>query len=69
MLLKTFKITERAKAEFSANATNLINHPSFALPDKVVGPGHIGRITATSVGSSDEAFEGPVLTNGGDLCL
>jgi hypothetical protein len=50
-LLKTFKITERARAEFSANATNLINHPSFALPDKVVGPGHIGRITATSVGS------------------
>jgi hypothetical protein len=50
-LLKAFKITERTKAEFSANATNLINHPSFALPDKVVGPGHMGRITATSVGS------------------
>jgi len=50
-LLKTFKVTERAKLDFSANATNLINHPSFALPDKLIGPGHIGRITATSVGS------------------
>ena len=37
--------------DFSANATNLINHPSFALPDKAIGPGHIGRITGTSVGS------------------
>ena len=50
-LLKTFKVTERAKLDFSANATNLINHPPFALPDKLIGPGHIGRITATSVGS------------------
>jgi hypothetical protein len=50
-LRKTFKATERINMDFSASATNLINHPSFALPDKIVGPGHIGKITATSVGS------------------
>ena len=50
-LLKTFSFTDRYKLDFSANATNVVNHPSFALPDKVVGPGHIGRITGTSVGA------------------
>jgi Carboxypeptidase regulatory-like domain len=50
-LLKTFKFKERTKLDFSANATNVVNHASFALPDKVIGPGHIGRISATSVGS------------------
>jgi len=50
-LIKTFTFTERIKLDFSANATNLTNHPSFALPDKSIGPGHIGKITGTSVGS------------------
>jgi hypothetical protein len=50
-LHKTFNLTERVKLDFSANATNIINHPSFALPDKLIGPGHLGRITATSVAS------------------
>ena len=50
-LKKTFKITERFKFDFSANAANTFNHPSFALPDPVIGPGHIGKITATSVGA------------------
>jgi hypothetical protein len=50
-LIKTFSITERIKLDFSANATNVINHPSFALPDKVIGPGHKGQITGTSVGA------------------
>ena len=44
-LHKVFKFTERMNLDFSANATNLINHPSFALPDKVIGPGHVGRIS------------------------
>jgi hypothetical protein len=43
--------TERIKLEFSGNATNVLNHPSFALPDKAIGPGHIGKITGTSVGA------------------
>ena len=50
-LHKIFTITERVKLDFSANATNLVNHPSFALPDKLIGPGHFGQITGTSVGS------------------
>jgi hypothetical protein len=50
-LIKTFSFTERIKLDFSANATNVINHPSFALPDKVIGPGHKGQITGTSVGA------------------
>jgi tetratricopeptide (TPR) repeat protein len=50
-LIKTFSLTERIKLEFSGNATNVLNHPSFALPDKSIGPGHIGKITGTSVGA------------------
>jgi hypothetical protein len=50
-LHKTYKFTERLNLDFSANAANVINHPSFAQPDKSIGPGHIGRISATSVGA------------------
>ncbi|PWU03276.1 MAG: TonB-dependent receptor [Terriglobia bacterium] len=50
-LHKTFRFTERMKLDFSANATNVVNHPSFALPDKLIGPGHVGRISAVSVGA------------------
>jgi hypothetical protein len=50
-LHKVFRLTERINVDFSANATNLLNHPSFALPDKSIGPGHFGQITGTSVGS------------------
>jgi len=50
-LHKIFKITERVNFDFSANATNLPNHPSFAQPDKNIGIGRIGRISGTSVGS------------------
>jgi len=50
-LIKTFTFTERLKLEFSANATNVLNHPSFALPDTKIGTGHIGKITGTLVGA------------------
>jgi len=50
-LHKIFAVTERVKLDFSANASNVTNHPSFALPDSLIGPGHIGRITGTSVGA------------------
>ncbi|MEP6715226.1 MAG: TonB-dependent receptor [Terriglobia bacterium] len=50
-LHKIFSFTERVKLDFSANATNVLNHPSFALPDRTIGPGHFGQITGTSVGS------------------
>ena len=48
-LHKTFRFAERMKLDFSANATNVINHPSFALPDNLIGAGHVGRINAVSV--------------------
>ena len=48
---KTFRFTERYNLEFSANSTNIVNHPSFALPDLLIGPGHVGRISGTSVGA------------------
>jgi len=50
-LTKTFAFTERIRLDFSANATNLVNHPSFAQPDKLIGPGHNGQITGVSVGA------------------
>lgn len=50
-LTKTFTFTERLRLDFSANATNVLNHPSFALPDKLIGPGHFGQITGVSVGA------------------
>jgi hypothetical protein len=37
--------------DFSGNATNVLNHPSFAQPDRSIGPGHVARITAVRVGS------------------
>jgi hypothetical protein len=49
-LQKTFSITERIKLDFMANATNVLNHPSFAQPDRLIGPGHVGQITGVTVG-------------------
>jgi hypothetical protein len=50
-LHKIFSFTERLKLDFSANASNIVNHPSFALPDVAIGSGHIGRISGASVGA------------------
>ncbi|MGE5489038.1 MAG: carboxypeptidase regulatory-like domain-containing protein [bacterium] len=49
-LVKTFAITERIRFDLSGNATNALNHPSFAQPDLAIGPGHVGKITAVTVG-------------------
>jgi hypothetical protein len=37
---KTFPIFERLGCEFSADATNVFNHPSFGQPDPVIDPNH-----------------------------
>lgn len=50
-LIKSFRFTERTRLDFSASASNILNHPSFALPDKLIGPGHKGQITGVSVGA------------------
>ena len=47
---KTFPIFERVSFDLSADATNLINHPSFALPDVNVGPNHHAQITSVTEG-------------------
>jgi hypothetical protein len=50
-LSKSFPIWERVKFDVSANATNVLNHPSFAPPDRSIGAGHVGRITGVRVGA------------------
>jgi hypothetical protein len=35
----------------TGNATNALNHPSFAQPDRLIGPGRIGNITSVRVPS------------------
>jgi hypothetical protein len=47
---KVFPIWERVSFDFSADATNVLNHPSFGQPDLNVGQGHSGQITSTTVG-------------------
>jgi hypothetical protein len=50
-LAKTFRIREGLSFDLSGNSTNVLNHPSFAQPDRLIGPGHVGQITAVRVGS------------------
>ncbi len=47
---KSFPIWERLGFEFSADATNVLNHPSFGQPDAVIGPGHSGLIRSVTQG-------------------
>ena len=49
-LSKTFEIERGISMQFSANATNVINHASFGLPDRSIGPGHNAQITSVTVG-------------------
>ncbi len=50
-LAKTFNLRESFWFDLTANATNALNHPSFGLPDRLIGPGRIGNITSTRVPS------------------
>lgn len=59
-LQKSFSITERIKLDFSANSTNALNHPSFGLPDLLIGPGHVGKITTTTVGGRQMELIGKI---------
>lgn len=49
-LSKSFQIERGVSVQFSADATNVINHPSFGLPDANIGPGHNAQITSVTVG-------------------
>ena len=59
-LHKVFPIWERVSFDFSANATNFLNHPSFGQPDAVIGAGHSGQITSTSVGGRNVMLVGKI---------
>lgn len=58
---KTFPIWERASFDFSVNATNFLNHASFAQPDAAIGPGHVGQITRTTVGGRNLMLVGKLM--------
>jgi hypothetical protein len=49
-LRKSFAIRESLRFDLSANATNVTNHPSFAQPDRTIGPGHVAKITGVRGG-------------------
>lgn len=60
-LRKTFPIRERLNFEFYAEATNVVNHPSFALPDSLIGPGHTAQITGVLVGGRQMMLVGKLV--------
>ncbi|MHB1953506.1 MAG: TonB-dependent receptor, partial [Sulfobacillus sp.] len=47
---KTFPIWRQVLLEIRADATNALNHPSFAQPDFAIGPGHTAQIRGVTVG-------------------
>jgi hypothetical protein len=57
---KTFPIWERVSFDLAANATNLINHPSFANPDANIGPGHHAQITGVNEGGRTVELVGKI---------
>lgn len=47
---KSFTLTHRAKLQVRADATNLLNHPSWGLPGQAIGGTTAGQISSVSVG-------------------
>lgn len=47
---KTFHFREGISMEIRGEADNVINHPSFGLPNGAIGPGQISNITSVTVG-------------------
>jgi Carboxypeptidase regulatory-like domain len=60
-LHKNFPIFERVNFDFAVNATNLINHPSFANPDTDIAPGHHAQITSTTEGGRTVELVGKII--------
>ncbi|HEY5055202.1 MAG TPA: TonB-dependent receptor, partial [Acidobacteriaceae bacterium] len=54
-------IGERVGFDFSANATNVLNHPSFGQPDSTIGPGHTATIRSLTVGGRTMEFVGKII--------
>ena len=58
---KRFPIHENIGFDFSANATNVLNHPSFGQPDSTIGPGHTATIRGLTVGGRTMEFVGKII--------
>ena len=54
-------IGERVGFDFSANATNVLNHPSFGQPDATIGPGHTATIRSLTVGGRGMEMVGKII--------
>jgi len=47
--------------EFRADATNVLNHPSWAQPDSNIGPGHSATISSATVGGRTMQLMGKIV--------
>jgi hypothetical protein len=47
-LFKSFKIGEKVNMAVGATAFNVLNHPSFGLPDNFLGDSTFGQVTSTT---------------------
>ncbi len=57
---KVFPIWEHVSFDFAANATNVLNHPSFSQPDSLIGTGHHAQITGVTVGGRQMMLVGKI---------
>lgn len=60
-LHKKFPIYERVAFDFSANATNVLNHASFGQPDPIIGTGHSALIRSVTVGGRSMELTGKIV--------
>ena len=58
---KVFPIWERVSFDFSADATNVLNHPSFGQPDLNIGGTHSAQIRSTTVGGRNLMLVGKLI--------
>lgn len=47
-LMKNFKLTERAKVQFRAEAFNILNHPNFQVPVFLLDASNVGQYSLTA---------------------
>lgn len=58
---KRFPIYRNLAFDFSANASNVLNHPSFGQPDRVIGTGHTAAITSVTTGGRSLELVGKIV--------
>jgi hypothetical protein len=52
-LHKYFNLTEKAKLQIQARATNVLNHPNFGNPGTDISSGQVGQIQSMQGGAYD----------------